>query len=268
MAKYTRNERIAILVIEDQIYDYYNSIIDRLMQAQNGAWFTDIDSDDIKSVKARANEVFKSIANADIYDALSEVFDYDKNTIISKISKHRKRVDIWNKFKIDPDDYFVGDKTTLLCKELTEMCYILQYIENGTSYKNYRMILKGIAEHRIDNKVLSEDDIYEIQKIISDRSDAIYDGNPDSKVTPAIILFERKMMEYEKPADIPVEPEEPVFSQDPTVDDKSPKKYWADKAMSLAEYVDIFNIMGINHATICMEYEGKKWWIAFNKDRD
>ena len=88
MAKYTRNERIAIIVIEDQIWAYRNNITNRLLTTHPGM-FKDIDSDNIGAINNRAAEIFKGITDTDIYTALGEAYGYNKMTIATKLSKHK-----------------------------------------------------------------------------------------------------------------------------------------------------------------------------------
>jgi len=256
MGKYTRNEKIAILVIEDQIWNYYNSIIDRLMNVNDGKWFSDIDTDDIKGIKSRANKIFKHITNFDIYEALGQAYDYDKATIIGKLYKHKRKIDCWVK-------YFTTDEIDSK-GALTDICYLFQVTESHNT-KAYKKAINGVSEGIIDADILTEEDIYEIKDIVNKRSDAIYDGNPDSVVTPAIVEFERKMIEYEKEkteVDIPVN-EEPMKKQvcqiDKIEDGNTIKK-------ALRDVVGTYTSMGCTNITFEVNLEdGTSWCINFRK---
>ena len=258
MARYTRNERIAILVIEDQIYTYFNSILNRLIDT----YTFESDSDDITGLRNEAINKFKDMTDVDIYTALGEAYGYDRTTIITKLNKQKRRVETWTKYYNDPDKYYFDGTATLLNKDLADICYILQYREPD-DVKISKIISEGIINHKINDELLTEDDIWEIDKIIRNRSDDIYDGQPDSKVAPALTTFEREMMKVES-NDVKVEvveskddiPNEPVSIDPPMT---------GDKEMSIGEYVDVLNALGITEATIKFTYEGKSWFVRFFK---
>ncbi len=267
MATCNRNERIALLVIENQIYDYYNSIIDRLLEVNDGQWFSDIDKDDSKAIRARANEVFKSIADVDIFEALSQAFDYNSNTIYTKICTHRRRIDRWVA-------YYTNTETMRYPKSLAEISYIFQMIESHKT-KAYKKMIEGIKNKDIEADILTEKDIYEIKDIINKRSDAIYDGNPDSVVTPALTKFERYMMQYEKEdkaskelSDILNEKEDKASKElaDILIEDESKKTDGEIIKKALRDVVETYASMGCN--TICFEVDlddGTRWTVDFRK---
>lgn len=253
MARYTRNERIAILVIEDQIYTYFNSILNRLIDV----YPFESDSDDITGLRNEAINKFKDMTDTDIYTALGEAYGYDRTTIITKLNKQKRRVETWNKYYNDPDKYYFDGTATLLNKDLADICYILQYREPD-DVKISKIISEGIINHKINDELLAEDDIWEIDKIIRDRSDAIYDGNPDSKIAPALTTFEREMMKVES-SDIKVEKEE-IPEEDPKITDGNVIKN------ALKDVVETYTAMGCTAIQFEINLDnGSSWFISFRQ---
>lgn len=252
MAKYTRDERIAIMVIEDQIWAYRNNITNRLLTT-HPEMFKDIDSDDIGAINNRAAEIFKDITDTDIYTALGEAYGYNKMTIATKLSKHKGRVDTWTKYYNDPDKYYFDGTASLLNKNLAEYAYILQITEPYNT-KIQKIISEGIIHHKINDELLSEDDIYAIRDIINKRSDDIYDGNPDSKVAPALTKFERYMIDYEKPEE--EKKEDDIFEEKEEVFELS-------KDSTIKGCIDAFGRNHMEYTEIGFSHKGHKWKVIF-----
>lgn len=263
-----RLQRIMTCAIEREILDYFNSIatdiVDNFYED-----FKDFDCDDLKSMDGTVQSIFKDLTDDDIYIALGTAYNYSPSSIKNKIDRQRRVDKAWAKYHADIHAMrknFTAQEEA----DIVEYAYVLQI--------NYRpdQIRQDIVEaitnlERNGMAVvawLSEGDIYAIKKAMSERSDAIYEGEPDSKVIKSLVRFHRAIFAVQEKKKEKKEKIEAAKKVETLAVEEIPTEECCDKdTKTLAEYVDLFNSMDISHATINTEYNGIKWWITFNIDR-
>ena len=81
-----------------------------------------------------------------------------------------------------------------------------------------------------------------------------YDGNPDSKVAPALTKFERYMLKYES-SDVKVEE---VESKDDIYEEEI-------GPVTILEFISALEGLNLDHASTTLKIEGKVWNVSFTK---
>ena len=178
---------IAAWVTEYEIYKYYQSIINDIFNnsvlknrfVNHCIEIGSIDADDIDSIRAFCDDIFKEITDEDIYSALAAAYGYHKQTVKQKIDREYRRADI--SARVIAND----NKPNGLTDEEKELAFQADFVRRVLNSKKRPPILPlNKRSHYI-----TEEDIVAINQIIMNRIRKIYGDKTLSDISPSLKTF-------------------------------------------------------------------------------